>query len=48
MEETKKREEKRKDLLRGRRKVESELIAQGKKPFYLKKGIHSLYSPWLC
>jgi len=37
MENTHKQEERRKVILRERRKVESELVAQGKKPFYLKK-----------
>lgn len=32
-----KKEEKRKQILRDRKKVETELVAQGKKPYYLKK-----------
>lgn len=38
MEESKKRDEARKKILRERKKVEAELVAQGKQPFYLKKG----------
>ena len=33
------REENVKKLLRERRKVETDLVAQGKKPFFLKKSI---------
>lgn len=51
MEQTHKQEEKRKSLLRERRKVETELVAQGKNPFYLKKSIHRdfiLYANHFC